>query len=600
MKDSKIQSFTGLRALALWGVILYHFFPHIFKGGYLGVVVFFCLSGYLLMAHSLEREEAEPFQQFLKRYRRLTPPLLLVVALTCLLALVFFKEDFKDTLFSGLAAIFSLNNWQQILRGFSYFDLHGKFLPFTHFWALSAQVQFYLIWALLQVFFGKNKKKFTYSLLVTSLVSLLVMAILTPFSQDTTRIYYGTDTRFFSFALGALFAMASKQGALKGPQEDKSLHGALLLFVLIFSFIFFKEGPLLYYGGMVVMSLVTCFLLAFIGKEDNSTAQVLTHPFLQYFGLRSYDIYLWQYPLMLVFQNLFSGSTLPYPLLVLLQIPLLLGLSELSYQLFHIEARTKVTWAAGLSLVLIGLMGTSPLAKGEKFLEDPKMTPEKEYLAFQKERGKIQAGYRKEARKEAESPLPEAVSTINKNWSQLALTQEDLEKLKDRDGLLIGDSITAMTAYSIQNLLPKFTIDGEKNRQLFHGKKVLQAHDLTALSDDAPIILQLGTNGDFNPKVLEDLVALCQGREVYLVNASIPDPWEASINKKFQDVAHQSPHVHIIDWYSISKTHQDLFIKDHTHPKDLGIDLFSQTLAKSLVSPKAKTLKHPTKPFPSR
>ncbi|MFR6436564.1 MAG: acyltransferase family protein, partial [Peptoniphilaceae bacterium] len=134
-KEKEIKSFTGLRALALWGVILYHLYPHKIVGGYLGVVMFFLLSGYLLMSQHLSEKNHAPFKKLAKQYKKLTPPLVFVVAVVVFIAVLAFQGEFRDVAASGISAIFGVNNWQQILRGFSYFDLHGKFLPFTHFWA---------------------------------------------------------------------------------------------------------------------------------------------------------------------------------------------------------------------------------------------------------------------------------------------------------------------------------------------------------------------------------------------------------------------------------------------------------------------------------
>ncbi|MDD7363154.1 MAG: acyltransferase family protein [Peptoniphilus sp.] len=582
MTKNEIRGFTGIRAIALWGVILYHLYPHIIKGGYLGVVIFFCLSGYLLMYQHLSRGNREPLHKFAKQYKKLTPPLLLTVTLTVLISAIFFSPDFRDVLASGVAAIFGVNNWQQILRGFSYFDLHGKFLPFTHFWALSAQLQFYLIWAILRKLFGDEPVKFAVSLAVLGAISLVLMPAMTPFADDTTRIYYGTDTRFFSFAIGALFGMASYQGSLNKPQTDKSLHVVALLAVVLVAFVVFREGAFLYYGGMLLFTILTCLLLAFTAKDDNAAARALDNPVLRYFGLRSYELYLWQYPVMLVFQQIFSHSTLSYHTVVLLQLPVLLLFAEATYRLFRYDAKDVLTRAATVCLLAVGIIGLIAIEPeaGDALPEDTAQSedtlPGEDAAEETLEEG-------------VAGELPEGVRAVNEEWPELALSTKDLERLKDLDGIMIGDSITEMTAPNVQELLPKFIVNGKKNRQMVHAKEILSSYDLTALPAEAPIVFQLGTNSDFNSKVLDELLAMCDGHEVYLMNTSIPDPWEDSVNEKFKDAAAASPHVHLIDWYGIAKQHEELFIADHTHPKDLGIDLFAQTVAKHVLPKEKKT-----------
>ena len=587
MQSREIRSFTGIRALALWGVILYHLYPHIIRGGYLGVVIFFVLSGYLLMVQHLTGSKGDPLQKFKKQYIKLTPPLLFVVTVTLIFAALFFREDFHDVLYSGIAAVLGVNNWQQIFRGLSYFDLHGKFLPFTHFWALSAQIQFYLIWAILRKLFGKNREKFAISLAVTGILSLFLMTGMKPFMDDATRIYYGTDTRFFSFAFGALAGMMGCKGSFNEPQKNKSNLAALLIVIMLLSFLVFKEGSFLYFGGMLLYTLIMCLLLLITARDDNRAAKALDNSVLRYFGTRSYELYLWQYPVMLVFQQLFSHAALSYHLVVLLQMPVLFVLGEGTYRLFKGGRKKQITRISLAVFLFLGIIGgiVIPTPK-ENEMERARL----EALAAQK---------REEERQKTEAEnaaLSEPIREINEKWPELTLTAKDLKTLETRDGIMIGDSITEMTAVNIQNLLPKFTVNGKKNRQMVHAKELLASYDLSTLSADAPIVIQLGTNSDFNHKVLTELLDACGDHPVYLMTTAIPDPWEASVNSKFKEEAKNRSNVHIIDWYGIAKEHEDLFTKDHTHPKGLGMDLFAQTVAKHMLPPKKEIKKPAPKP----
>lgn len=582
-KHSEIRSFTGLRALALGGVILYHLYPHIVKGGYLGVVIFFCLSGYLLMYQHLEKGNREPLKKFKKQYLKLTPPLLTTIALTTLLSLLFFKSDFKDVAISGLSALLGVNNWQQILRGFSYFDLHGKFLPFTHLWAMSAQMQFYLIWAILRKLFGDDDQKFALSLAVTGIVSVLLMAGMKPFLNDTTRIYYGTDTRFFSFSAGALFGMIGYQGSFRKSQSDKTAPTIAALIAVLLAFFIFAEGSFLYYGGMFAFTLLICFVLSFVAKEDNTASQMLAHPVLRYLGLRSYELYLWQYPIMLIFQEIFSHAALPYTLSVIAQLPVLFILAEGTYRLFRHGAKIAATRISFVLFAVASIFGAvfidaetsnPPTLASTDTPQEIKTAPDLSDKDPDEEN--VKEG----------GTIPEGVQAVNAQFPELALSAEDLEKLSKQPGLMIGDSITQMTALTLEQLLPSFTIDGKKNHQMVHATEVINSHDLSALPPEAPLVIQLGTNSDFNSAVLDELLSLTGERPVYFMNTSIPDPWEASVNKKFEEIAETRPNVHLIDWYGIAKPHSELFIKDHTHPKGLGMDLFAQTVAKNILSTK--------------
>ncbi|WP_215508606.1 acyltransferase [Peptoniphilus sp. EMRHCC_23] len=579
----EIKSFTGLRALALWGVILYHLYPHKIVGGYLGVVMFFLLSGYLLMGQHLSEKNHAPLKKFAKQYKKLTPPLVFVVAVVVFIAAIAFHGEFRDVAASGISAIFGVNNYQQILRGFSYFDLHGKFLPFTHFWALSAQLQFYLIWAILRTFCGKNRGKLALSLVVTGGISLLLMPLMTPFTKDITRIYYGTDTRYFAFAMGALAGLIGEKGSFKGSQKAKTLPAAGLLLLMLLSFAFFRTSAFLYYGGMALFSIVGAALLLYTAKDDNATAKALGNPLLRYFGTRSYELYLWQYPVMLVFQQAFSHSELSYFVVVLLQLPVLFILGEVTYRLFKRPVKKRIWTVSAAALALMTLIGT--------FAFSPARMAAKEKA----EAKKIEAQEKEAAKAEAPEPiddenLSDEIKEINRRWPQVALGEKEVNALAARDGLMIGDSLTEMEAEYIKLLLPKFTVDGMKNRQMKKGLEVLQSHDLSALSEDAPIVIQLGTNYDFNTKVLDEIIAATGEHPVYLVNTVMPDPWEEPVNEKLANAAKASKRVHLIDWHKIAKEEDELFISDHTHPKNLGLYLFPQVVAKGIM-PSVKPVK---------
>ncbi|WP_077074547.1 acyltransferase family protein [Aedoeadaptatus urinae] len=580
----EIRSFTGLRALALWGVILYHLYPHKIGGGYLGVVMFFLLSGYLLMSQHLAKKKPAPFKKFIKQYKKLTPPLVLVVTVVLFISAVAFQAEFRDVAASGISAVFGVNNWQQILRGFSYFDLHGKFLPFTHFWALSAQLQFYLIWAVIRRICGKNRGKLTLSLLVTGGISLLLMPLMTPFVKDITRVYYGTDTRYFAFAIGALAGLMGEKGSFKGSQKAKAPQAAGLLAAMLICFVVFKSGGFLYYGGMALFSVLGAALLLFTAKDDNIAAKALGNPVLNYFGKRSYELYLWQYPVMLVFQQAFSHSELPYFAVVLIQLPVLFLLGEGTYRLFkHPIKKKRALRISAAALAVMTLIGSAAFS--------PKRIAAKEKA----EAKRIEAKQKAEAKAKEPEPvddenLSEEIREINRRWPQVALGEKDINALAEQDGLMIGDSLTEMEAEYIKMLLPKFTVDGKKNRQMVKGQEVLESHDLSALSPDAPIVIQLGTNYDFNAKVLDELIAATGKHPVYLVNTVMPDPWEEPVNQKLAAAAKASKRVHLIDWHKIAKEEDEIFISDHTHPKNLGLYLFPQVVAKGIM-PSVKPVK---------
>lgn len=584
-KANYIHSFTGLRALALWAVILYHLFPNKIQGGYLGVVVFFVLSGFLLMRQYLLLDKKNPLEKLKGQYKKLFPAMVFMVSTITLFVALFYPTRLPLLRGSGLAALLSVNNWHQVYKGLSYFDLHGSLRPFTPLWTLSVEMQFYLIWALLTRGRKKNLKLLTKSLLFLSLASMVLMMVLSPLHQDPTRVYYGTDTRFFSFGIGALFGLAATRGAGNRPQKDRGIQALVLVLILVLSFIFFAQGPLLYYGGMVAITLLVGLLCVFISKDDNIGARVLSHPLLTFFGKRAYSYYLWQYALMLVFQQIFSHSTLAYSLEVLLQLGLLLILGEISYRLWE-QKRGSKKILLGLTLLFLGLSTYSYL------------TQEEEEVGVKQQIEKIHQERVQEPREEKVEKTPDQVSPevqdkadqINQDYPAYSLTPADLGQLSHQKGLLIGDSITESAAPSLQEYFPQFQIDGKINRQMAHAIDLLGEYDLGGPESTSPIIIQLGTNSDFNESTLEEIIKRSGHHPLYLVNTAMPDPWEETVNHKLEKAAQSHSGVYIIDWYGAAKKEEDLFFPDHTHPQAKGENLLAHVIGKALLGQKKDQL----------
>src|SRR5699024_1240111 len=138
----------GFRGLALVAVALYHLYPDVFVGGYLGVVIFFTMSGYLLMRKYLQTEVSHAGKVLESRFKKLMPPLIAMVAVTTIWSMLLCVMNLAWIRGDALSSIFVVNNIVQILKGYSYFDAHGAMAPFTHIWALSSEMQFYVLWAL--------------------------------------------------------------------------------------------------------------------------------------------------------------------------------------------------------------------------------------------------------------------------------------------------------------------------------------------------------------------------------------------------------------------------------------------------------------------
>lgn len=230
-KNRFITGYAGLRALAVIGVILYHLNPNQFMGGYLGVPIFLVLSGYLVtdhMFHAYEERGKYNFKSFyIRRIKKLYPQMITLLW-GCSAYILLFQQNLLAKLNQIVVTnLLNVYNFWQIKNGQSYFErFAANESPFVHLWTMSIEGQFYIIWPLiifLLVKFAKNKKTIFWIITALTLFSALEMAFLFKPGVDTSRIYYGTDTRFFSLGLGAMLAVLANLEVKCKSRKKKSL-----------------------------------------------------------------------------------------------------------------------------------------------------------------------------------------------------------------------------------------------------------------------------------------------------------------------------------------------------------------------------------------
>ena len=347
-KHTYMPGLDGLRALAVFAVIGYHLNLPFVSGGFLGVTLFFVLSGYLitdLLLTEWHQDAGINFKRFfIRRAKRLLPSVLFI--LICLTAYAtVFRPDLLSNLKSDiLPSMFFFSNWWYIFTDVPYFASYTTPSLLTHFWSLAVEAQFYLIWPVLVLLGQRFLKKKWIIIATTSLItvlSALLMAVLFEPGGDPSRIYYGTDTRAFSLLLGALLAYvypSTKLTQLAQKKMTRTLSDVLgfvaLALIIFMSYYITQYDDYLYYGGMFAFSVISVVLIAAAANPLTIIGKVFSLKPLKFIGKISYGIYLWHFPVIALTNSMIQSTKINVVLCVL-QVAASILLAAASYYLIE-------------------------------------------------------------------------------------------------------------------------------------------------------------------------------------------------------------------------------------------------------------------------
>ena len=595
----------GLRALAVAGVVLYHAGVSWMPGGFLGVDVFFVLSGYLITSLLLaerRREGSVGFKAFwLRRARRLLPAVLLVVFVCLLAASTIARDDLARTRGDALASLVYLTNWHLIAASHSYFNAFGRPSLLQHLWSLAVEEQFYLFWPL--ILLGSLKlvgRRGTVLLTVVLALSstALMWGLYNP-NQDPSRVYYGTDTRASTLLVGALLAFAWPLGGFRDEVSRRAARvldgiGCLALAGVLAFFVRVQDyAPWLYRGGFLLVALCTAVLIAVVVHPASALGRALGTRPLRWIGVRSYGIYLWHWPVMMLTR---PGIDVPWrgTLVILAQIALTVALAALSYRYVEMPVRSgsaqrrlrawldahtpqeRLRWTAGSlagSVLVLGLVLGLPApgsAVGSGQTATPAALVRASSLADALHGG---GGGRRRlgaVRERARRP----------RWRRRKAPPAASGSLPSGPILALGDSVMLGCAPVLeQRLGSRLRVDAVVGRQAADTiERLAEYRAQRALPPT--VIVQIGDNGPVWDSNMQRLRTVLDGvPHVVVVNVRVARSWQNEVNSELASFLSTWPQAVLANWYSHSS---ESLLVDGVHPSVPGRSIYASVVVDAL------------------
>jgi peptidoglycan/LPS O-acetylase OafA/YrhL len=593
----------GLRAIAVMAVVFYHADFLWAEGGFLGVEVFFVISGYLitslLLVEWLRNDTIDLKAFWVRRARRLLPAVFLLLGVVALWSVFFLRDTLYRLGGDILAASTYVTNWFFIVRNDSYFEAFGRPPLLQHLWSLSVEEQFYVVWPVLfsigfALLGGKTKhatiRRFRWMVIVGAIGSIAWMAFLFVPFEDPSRVYYGTDTRAAGILIG--IALATFWMPWKLPSKVSSRYFLVLKIVgwgslaglLLILWQFNEFSTWLYRGGFAVTSLLTAGVIAVVASPTGGFGKLLANPVMDWIGKRSYGIYLWHWPIFMITR---PGVDLPWNTSVTfaLRVALTFGIAELSYRYVENPIR-KVgyrVWMRGITRRM-GIMSpqvASAVAVGV-FAVFASLAVVLTLSAGSNAAETVVASAEESTGEVVVSPA-DTTTTAASISPTTTIASPGTSVPKSTSYTFIGDSVLLGAMPAVESTFgPNVDVDAVVSRQFKHADNVARdLRDAGNLGDT--VVLHLGTNGTFSSGTWDEVMTELSDRDrVIVLTIKVPRRWESTVNATINSGHERWPDVEIIDYKTFGDTHPELYGSDGVHLTVAGRTIYAEFLDREI------------------
>lgn len=612
-KRRYITGLDGIRAIAVIMVLAYHLKLALFKSGFLGVTVFFVLSGYLItgiLISEVEEEGTIDLKNFwLRRIRRLVPAVMsmavVIIFVSAVVNRVIFTKGCKDF----LASVLGFNNWWQIFNKVSYFEAAGVTSPFTHCWSLAIETQFYLIYPLILLGIYKLAKSrgegrakrgllFAGVTLLLALISVILMIVLFDPQQDASRVYYGTDTRAFSLLFGALLAILWEYRMVPrrlSASVNMVLGSVSFAVLLVMTIAINGSSNFWYRGGQFFGTILTVLMVYAVSGRKTWLSRFLSNPVLKWIGDRSYSIYLWHYPIILLISKGIKASWW----ITLIEIVLSVVLAELSYRFIETPIRH------GIIGEYLNILRSRPKSRQEKKRQVQVARRSLKVMAgtfvltvslilcmvFVPKKNALDTLQKRETKAKETGKMTEeqlAKQKANGSESDDTICTADLtddEILEGLNLLLIGDSIAVDVTDDFYEMFPNSVSDTKIGRITSLGKQVLDSYIDEKKWEGEGVIFASLSNSPINGELEDIREKIGKDMPLFLTTVRIPhDTFEEESNSKIKKFVEENDHTYLIDWYAASEGHDEYFDADDTHLLPAGAKAYAKCIKEAVLA----------------
>ena len=594
------RGIDGLRAFAVAAVLLYHADVTWLPGGFLGVDVFFAISGYLitsLLVAELAQTGRVSLRAFwVRRARRLLPAVIALLVGVTLLALLH-AEDAGARLRGDVAAALTyVSNWWQIVRGETYFESFGRPPLLRHLWSLAVEEQLYVLVPAALAWFGRRgtlrRDRLALGALGLAAASSILLARLWE-TDDPTRAWFGTDTRSTALLVGVALALVLPLGrhvpAVRGAARRAldAVAGGVLVGLTALMLLLDDRSPVLPHGGFAATAVLSGVAVVVASHPSSRVGRVLGCPPLVWLGTRSYAIYLWHWP---IFALTRPGLDVQLDGWRLLWFRLLLTAvaAEVSWRLVEQPWRTGAVARAWRDLrrevrIRVAVVGTSAatvlsIALAAGLMSATTTTPDLlATVAISPTTASTLAVI-------PTTTTSTTTTTVAPPTTVAAAPPTTQPPPPPGPVLAVGDSVLLAAQGALREAVgDRLYVDAAIGRQVQDGLEVLQHYrDTGTFAQLSALVIHLGTNGLMTGVQFERLAAIVEGvPRVVVLTVRVPKPWEAESNASIVNGAPRYPAMRVADWH-VESGQPGALAEDGVHPSIPGARIYSYIVMRQL------------------